>query len=229
MRTEPDSDEFDVARTPGPVELFRVFRHRNYRLFFSGQLVSLMGTWMQSVSQGWLVHTSTHSPLLLGFAAFCGQVPVFFVSPFGGRISDRVDRRRMLILTQSPSMLQAAILAGLTPTHEVRVWNVLALALSMGDINAFDVPTSHAFTIEMVGWADLRNAIALNSVMFNLARIVGPSAAGVLVAAAGEGICFAMNAFSYGAVLAELLFMKSPPWKRPVAEHPLRELKAGIV
>lgn len=229
MAMEPDSEDFELTRAPGATELFRVFRHRNYRLFFVGQLVSLMGTWMQSVAQGWLVYTLTHSPLLLGLTSFCGQVPVFFVSPFGGTISDRVDRRRMLIVTQSLSMLQAAILAVLTLTHEVRVWHVLVLALSMGLINAFDVPTRQAFTMEMVGRADLRNAIALNSIMFNLARIFGPTAAGFLIAAAGEGVCFALNAFSYGAVLAGLLMMNVVQRTRPIAEHPLRELKAGFV
>ncbi len=218
-----------IARAPGALALLRAFRHRNYRLFFAGQLVSLMGTWMQSVAQGWLVYSLTHSPLLLGLASFCGQVPVFFVSPFGGTISDRVDRRRMLIATQSLSMLQAGVLAFLTLAHLVQVWHVLVLALSMGLINAFDVPTRQAFTIEMVGRDDLRNAIALNSVMFNLARIIGPSAAGVLVATAGEGVCFALNAASYAAVLASLLLMHVVPRPPRTVEHPLRELQAGVV
>jgi MFS family permease len=226
MSIQPSPDV--SSRAPGALALLRAFRHRNYRLFFTGQLVSLMGTWMQSVAQGWLVYSMTHSPLLLGLASFCGQVPVFFVSPFGGTISDRVDRRRLLIATQSLSMLQAGILAFLTLAHLVQVWHVLVLALSMGLINAFDVPTRQAFTIEMVGRDDLRNAIALNSIMFNLARIIGPSAAGVLVATAGEGVCFALNAASYAAVLASLLLIQVAPRQPRAVEHPLRELQAGF-
>ena len=184
---------------------------------------------MQSVAQGWLVYTLTHSPFLLGLTSFCGLVPVFFMSAFGGTISDRVDRRRMLVVTQSLSMLQAAILAGLTLAHVVQVWEVIVLAASMGLINSFDVPTRQAFTIEMVGREDLRNAIALNSVMFNLARIIGPGAAGLLVAVAGEGVCFALNAVSYGAVLTSLLLMHVVPRAIRKQGHPLRELQAGFV
>ena len=216
------------SASPSALSLLKAFRHRNYRLFFTGQLVSLMGTWMQSVAQGWLVYSLTHSPLLLGLTSFAGQVPVFFVAPFGGTLSDRVDRRRLLMLTQALSMLQAAILATLTLTHVVQVWEIVTLAFSMGLINAFDVPTRQAFTIEMVGRDDLRNAIALNSVMFNLARVIGPSAAGLLVAVAGEGVCFALNALSYAAVLASLFFMQIVPRERPAPEHPLKEMLAGF-
>ncbi len=212
---------------PSALALLRVFRHRNYRLFFTGQLVSLMGTWMQSVAQGWLVYTMTHSPFLLGLTSFAGQIPVFFISAFGGTIADRVDRRRMLIVTQSLSMVQAGVLAVLTLTGEVQVWQVIALAFSMGLINAFDVPTRQAFTIDMVGREDLRNAISLNSVMFNLARIIGPTAAGLLVAVAGEGVCFAINSLSYAAVLTSLILMQVAPRPARATEHPLRELKDG--
>lgn len=214
---------------PSALELLRVFRHRNYRLFFSGQLISLMGTWMQSIAQGWLVYTLTHSPFLLGVTSFAGQVPVFFVAAFGGMIADRVDRRRMLLVTQSLAMIQAAILAALTLSGVVKVWEVIGLALCMGLVNAFDIPTRQAFTMDMVGRADLRNAISLNSVMFNLARIIGPTAAGLLVAAAGEGVCFAINAVSYGAVLTSLVLIRVPPRPQRTAEHPLRELKAGAL
>lgn len=212
---------------PSALALVRVFRHRNYRLFFSGQLVSLMGTWMQSVAQGWLVYTMTHSPFLLGLTSFAGQIPLFFISPFGGTIADRVERRRLLILTQSLSMCVAGTLAVLTLTGIVQVWHVIVLALCMGMINAFDVPTRMAFTIDMVGREDLRNAIALNSIMFNLARIVGPTAAGILVAVAGEGVCFAINSASYAAVLTSLILMQVAARPHRAAEHPLRELKAG--
>lgn len=229
MSTPPPPSQNISIEAPSALALLRVFRHRNYRLFFSGQLVSLMGTWMQSIAQGWLVYTLTHSPFLLGVVSFAGQVPVFFMAAFGGMIADRVDRRRMLIVTQSLAMTQAAILATLTLAGVVKVEEVIALALCMGLVNAFDIPTRQAFTMDMVGRADLRNAISLNSVMFNLARIAGPTAAGLLVAAAGEGVCFAINALSYGAVLTSLLMIRVPPRPNRAAGHPLRELKAGAL
>jgi len=225
----PTPPQSAPLHTPSALALLRVFRHRNYRLFFSGQLVSLMGTWMQSIAQGWLVYALTHSPFLLGVTAFSGQVPVFFVTAFGGTIADRVDRRRMLIVTQSLAMTQAATLAALTLTGVVKVEEVIALALCMGLVNAFDIPTRQAFTVDMVGREDLRNAISLNSVMFNLARIVGPTAAGLLVAVAGEGVCFAINAISYAAVLTSLFLIRVPPRPHRVPEHPLRELRAGAL
>ena len=214
---------------PSALALLNVFRHRNYRLFFTGQLVSLMGTWITSVAQGWLVYSMTHSPFLLGVVSFCGQVPVFFISSFGGMISDRLDRRKMLVWTQGLSMLQAAALAALTLSGIVQVWHIVALALFKGFVNAFDVPTRQAFTIEMVGKEDLRNAISLNSVMFNLARIVGPTVAGILVATVGEGLCFTIDAISYGAVLISLIMMQVIP--KPPRQHgrPWQELKAGFV
>ena len=164
--------EVELARPPSALAVLAVFRHRNYRLFFTGQLVSLMGTWMQTVAQAWLVYSLTHSPLLLGLTSFCAQVTVFFIAPFGGMVADRVDRRRMLLLTQGAAMLQAALLAGLTLGGIVQVWEIVLLAFGLGFINAFDVPTRQAMTIDMVGHGDLRHAIALNSMMFNLARVV---------------------------------------------------------
>lgn len=215
-------------QAPSALALLRVFRHRNYRLFFSGQLVSLMGTWITSVAQGWLVYSLTHSPLLLGVTSFAGQIPVFFISSFAGMVSDRVDRRKLLVLTQGLAMLQAATLATLTLMGVIQVWEIVALALFKGFVNAFDVPTRQAFTIDMVGREDLRNAISLNSVMFNLARVVGPTIAGILVATVGEGICFTIDAVSYGAVLISLLLMSFAPKPRREAGHPLRELKEGF-
>jgi predicted MFS family arabinose efflux permease len=212
---------------PSALALLTVFRHRNYRLFFAGQQVSLMGTWMQSVAQAWLVYSLTHSPLLLGLTSFCSQVTVFFLAPFGGVVADRVDRRRMLLLTQSAAMVQAALLAGLTIAGIVQVWEIILLAFGLGFINSFDVPTRQAMIADMVGEDDLRHAIALNSMMFNLARVIGPSLAGVLIALVGEGVCFALNAASFGAVLASLALMRlnpRPPRKR---EHPLREIAEG--
>jgi MFS family permease len=229
IATPPEVPPPEGRAATGPLALLQVFRHRNYRLFFSGQLVSLMGTWITTVAQGWLVYSLTHSPLLLGVVSFASQVPVFFMSAFGGMVSDRVDRRKMLIATQALSMLESAALAILTLTGEIRVWQIVVLALFQGLVNAFDVPTRQAMTAEMVGREDLRSAISLNSMMFNLARVVGPPVGGLLVALAGEGICFALDAFSYGAVLVSLTLMQfaaRPPRK---TEHPLRELKAGFV
>jgi MFS family permease len=224
-----EAEAAPIAQKSSALALLDVFRHRNYRLFFSGQLVSLMGTWITSVAQGWLVYTLTHSTLLLGVTSFASQVPVFFISPFGGMISDRVDRRKLLIVTQALAMLQATALAVLTLTGVIQVWEIIALALFKGFVNAFDVPTRQAFTVDMVGREDLRNAISLNSVMFNLARVVGPAIAGLLVATVGEGICFSIDALSYGAVLASLVLMTfSPKPPRPMG-NALRELKDGFV
>jgi MFS family permease len=226
---EPPAEQeiADLGSASSALALLNVFRHRNYRLFFSGQLVSLMGTWMQTVAQAWLVYSLTHSTLLLGFTSFCAQVTVFFMASFGGMIADRVDRRKMLIVTQSLAMLQAAILAVLTLTHVVQVWEIIALAFGLGLINSVDVPTRQSMTLDMVGREDLRSAIALNSMMFNLARVVGPSLAGALIAVVGEGICFGLNAFSFAAVLTSLLLMRFPERKARAQQHPLREMLAG--
>ena len=216
-----------LAKPSSALALLVVFRHRNYRLFFSGQLVSLMGTWMQTVAQAWLVYSLTHSPLLLGVTSFAAQVTVFFIAPFGGMVADRVDRRKLLLLTQSLAMIQAALLAGLTLAGVVQVWEIIALAFGLGLINAFDVPTRQAMTLDMVGPEDLRHAIALNSMMFNLARVIGPSLAGALIAVAGEGACFALNTASFAAVLWSLVLIRLPV--RPLRVHAtaLREIAEG--
>src|SRR5579862_6050660 len=226
---EPPSEQelADLEKPSSALALLTVFRHRNYRLFFSGQLVSLMGTWMQSVAQGWLVYSLTHSPFLLGLTVFCAQVTVFFMAPFGGVIADRVDRQRMLKWTQSLSMAQAILLAVLTLAHLVQVWEIIVLAFGLGFINAFDIPSRQAMTLDMVGREDLRHAIALNSMMFNLARVIGPSLAGALIAIVGEGVCFAINAASFGAVLTSLLLMTLPQRPTRVNEHALREIADG--
>ncbi len=226
---EPPAEQevSDFARPSSALALLTVFHHRNYRLFFTGQLVSLMGTWMQSVAQAWLVYSMTHSPFLLGLTSFCAQVTVFFIAPFGGMVADRVDRRKMLLLTQSLAMLQAALLAGLTLLGIVQVWEIIALAFGLGFINAFDVPTRQAMTLDMVEPGDLRHAIALNSMMFNLARVIGPSLAGALIAIVGEGVCFALNALSFAAVLWSLFLMRLPVRPPRVRTHPLREIAEG--
>lgn len=191
-----------------PPALLRSLRHRNYRLFFSGQLISLTGTWMDTVAEAWLVYRLSHSPLLLGVAAFASQIPVFLLAPWGGVLADRYDRRKILLWTQALSGIQAMILAILTLTHVVTIWHVIILAAGLGIVNAIDMPTRQAFVVDMVSRDDLMNAIALNSSMFNGARVVGPAVAGVVVAAIGEGWCFFANAVSYVAVITGLVMMR---------------------
>jgi len=190
----------------------RALRHRNFQLFFAGQMISLIGTWMQTVAQSWLVYRLTGSSLLLGTVGFASQLPVFLIAPIGGAVADRTNRHRVVIATQTASMILAFILSLLTLTHRVQVWQIMVLAAGLGVVNAFDIPARQAFLMDMVGREDLMNAIALNSSMFNGARILGPAVAGILVAWVGEGWCFFANAVSYIAVIAGLLMMR--------AEHP---------
>jgi len=193
--------------------LVRSLRHRNFQLFFGGQLISLVGTWMQNVAQSWLVYRLTGSSLLLGLVGFWGQIPIFVLAPLGGAVADRVRRRDLLVATQIASMVLAFALAALTLGGALRADNVswvFVLAALLGAVNAFDVPTRQAFMVQMVGRDDLSNAIALNSSMFNGARIVGPAVAGVLVSAIGEGWCFFANGVSFLAVIAGLLAMRLP-------------------
>jgi MFS family permease len=185
----------------------RALRHRNFQLFFSGQLISLVGTWMQTVAQSWLVYKLTGSGLLLGSVGFASQIPVFLFAPLGGITADRSNRQRVVIATQVASMILALVLAALTLTHRVTVKEIFVLAALLGVVNAFDIPGRQAFLVDMVGKEDLMNAIALNSSMFNGARVVGPAVAGVLVARLGEGWCFFANGVSYIAVIVGLLMM----------------------
>lgn len=191
--------------------MFRALKYRNFQLFFAGQLISLVGTWMDNIAEAWLVYRLTGSSLLLGTVAFAGQIPVFLLAPVGGLVADRLDRRRVVIATQTLSMIIAGTLAGLTLSGRVKVWEVILLASLMGVVNAFDIPARQAFLAEMVGREDLMNAIALNSSMFNGARVVGPAIAGILVASIGEGWCFFANSVSYIAVIAGLLLMRIVP------------------
>jgi MFS family permease len=199
----------------------RALKHRNFQLFFSGQLISLIGTWMQSVAQSWLVYRLTGSALLLGSVGFASQIPVFLVAPVGGIVADRYNRHRVVIGTQIASMLLAGVLAALTLTHHIQVWHIFVLASLLGVVNAFDIPGRQAFLVDMVGKEDLMNAIALNSSMFNGARIIGPAIAGILVARIGEGWCFFANAVSYIAVIIGLLMMKLLPrsYAVPTGSH----------
>ena len=206
----------------------RALRHRNFQLFFSGQLISLIGTWMQTVAQSWLVYKLTGSGLLLGSVGFASQIPVFLVAPIGGITADRMNRQRVVIATQTASMILALILAALTLTHRVTVNEIFILAAALGVVNAFDIPGRQSFLVDMVGKEDLMNAIALNSSMFNGARVIGPAIAGVLVARLGEGWCFFANGVSYIAVIVGLLMMKvsSPP--RAIGASPFEHIKEGF-
>ena len=186
----------------------RALKHRNFQLFVAGQLISLIGTWMQNVAQAWLVYRITNSSFLLGAVGFAGQIPVFLFAPLGGIVADRYNRQRVVIGTQVVSMVLAFILAALTLTHTVQVWHIFVLAALLGVVNAFDIPGRQSFLVEMVGREDLMNAIALNSSMFNGARIIGPAIAGILVAKIGEGWCFFANAVSYIAVIFGLFMMR---------------------
>jgi MFS family permease len=229
---EIDTTAAAVVEVPGVAPsngaLLGVFRHRSYRLFFAGQLISLLGFWIQAIAQSWLVYRLTDSPLLLGLVGFAGQVPVLLFSPFAGVIADRLERRRVLFVTQGLMMAGAFVLATLTISGVVQVWHIALIAFLAGTANAFDVPTRQSFTIEMVGRADLPRAIALNSIMFNSARLVGPAIAGLLVVAVGEGWCMAINGGSYLAVLASLAVMRVERQAPRAPSHPLHDLREGF-
>jgi MFS family permease len=188
--------------------IFRTLQYRNYRLFFIGQFISLIGTWMQQIAVSWLVYQMTHSVFLLGLVGFVSQIPTFVISPFAGVWSDRFNRYRMLIMTQTLSMIQAIVLAILVLSGVISVWQIILLSLFIGCVNAIDMPTRQSFVVYMIDdRKDLSNAIALNSAMFNASRLLGPFIAGVLIAIVGEGICFLINGLSYIAVILALLAM----------------------
>jgi MFS family permease len=203
-------------------------RHRNFQLFFSGQLISLIGTWMQNVAQAWLVYRLTGSSLLLGSVTFAGQFPVFLTSPLGGIVADRYNRQRVVIATQTASMIFAFVFAGLTLSHRITVPEIFVLAILRGIVNAFDIPGRQAFLVEMVGKEDLINAIALNSSMFNGARIIGPAIAGIVVAKIGEGWCFFSDAVSYIAVIVGLMMMRVAPRQIKPMGSPIEHVIEGF-
>jgi MFS family permease len=224
-----------AANSPDPSprsrfrDMVRSLRHRNFQLFFSGQLISLIGTWMQTIAQAWLVYRITGSSLLLGVVGFAGQIPIFILSPLGGLAADRWNRHKIVIGTQVASMLLAFVLAALTLMHIVKTWEIIALAALLGAVNAFDIPGRQSFLIEMVSREDLMNAIALNSSMFNGARVIGPAIAGILVSRIGEGWCFFVNGASYIAVVAGLLMMKLPPYHPvPAGTSPFEHIAEGF-
>jgi len=211
--------------------VFRALRHKNYRLFFSGQSISLIGTWMQQIAVSWLVYRMTHSVFLLGLVGFSSQISTFLLAPLAGVIADRHHRHRLLLITQSLAMLQAMVLYVLFATHTIAVWHIIALSFFLGAVNAFDIPIRQSFTVDMINDRDdLSNAIALNSSMVNSARLIGPSIGGVLIALFGEGTCFLINALSYIAVLLSLAVMTLPPWVRSMhqKESVVLQLKEGF-
>lgn len=205
---------------PGIKNTFRALRNRNYRLFFTGQGVSLIGTWMQSVALNWLLFRLTGSSFMLGISTFASQIPVFLFAPVAGVLGDRFDRRKILVAVQCASMLQAFILAAVTLTGVVKAWHLILLALLLGIINSFEMPIRQALVSDLLdNKRDLPNAIALNSSLFNGSRLIGPAVAGIIVAVAGEGVCFLINGFSYIASITAFTAMRIIEAKPDVSER----------
>jgi MFS family permease len=220
-----------IARSSASLQiLLRALQYRNFRLFFIGQGISLIGTWMQQIAMSWLVYRMTGSALLLGVVGFCSQIPAFLLSPFAGVLADRVRRQRLLMCTQTLAMIQAFVLSALVLTGTIRIWHIISASIFIGMVNAFDIPTRHSFFVEMIEKKeDLANAIALNSSMFNGARLIGPAIAGALIAVLGEGLCFLINGVSYIAVLWALAIMKLKSPRQVVRKNPvLHELREGF-
>src|SRR4029077_11965962 len=217
------------SKHPAVTTRFRALKHRNFQLFIAGQLVSLIGTWMQTTAQLCLVYRLTGSAALLGVFGFANQIPMLVLASVGGYVGDRYSRHRGVIATQTISMLLAFILAGLTLTHHIHEWSLIAITFLVGIVNAFDVPIRQAFFVEMVGKDDLPNAIALNSSIFNGARVGGPGVAGFAIAWVGEGWCFFLNGVSFFAVILALLAMRIQKVERkPSTESPLQNLLQGF-
>jgi MFS family permease len=207
----------------------RALRHRNYRLFFGGQSLSLIGTWMTQIATSWLVYRLTNSPWLLGIVGFSGQIPALFLMPVAGVWVDRWNRHRVLKVTQVLAMLQSFALAALALSGRIQVWQVIGLAMFQGIINSFDMPARQSFVVEMIeDRADLANAIALNSTMVNGARLIGPSIAGAIIALAGEGFCFLIDGLSYIAVIASLMLMRTRRSEPKARQNIFNELREGF-
>ncbi len=223
-------DRADAAASPGLMRTVAALKHRNFRLFWSGQLISLMGTWMQNMAQGWLVLQLTNSPFLLGLVSAVQFLPLLLFSLVAGVAADRTPKRLMLLATQGGSLILALILGLLTLFNVVRYWHVVILAGLLGTINAFDTPTRQSFVIELVGKKDLMNAIVLNSSAFNAARVIGPALAGLAIGKLGMATCFLLNAASFLAVIAGLLLMNVPDvaYDRPEETMVWKKIGEGL-
>ena len=208
--------------------VFSALRHRNFQLYFGGQLISNIGTWMQIIAQSWVVYQLGHSELTLGLVAFASAIPVLLISPWGGVVVDRMSRRTLLMMTQSGAMVLAFIMAALTFSNTIQEWHVILLAALLGVVNAFDAPARQAILPEMVERQDLPNAIALNSVMFNSARVIGPAVAGLTLALVGAAWCFTINGISFLAVLLGLWLMNIPRRKNLQTSSPWSQLVGGL-
>lgn len=222
-------------RKSGLVTYYRkqvALQYHNYRLFLVGQSLSLIGTWIQRIAMIWLAYQLTNSAFILGLIGFCEQIPIFVIAPFAGVYADRWDKHQALIKIESLAMLQAAVLGVLTLTHVIQIWHIIGLSLLLGIVNAFEVPMRQSFVVEMVNRDKdaLGNAIALNSTIFNLSRLIGPSIAGILIGVAGEGWCFMANSFSYAVVVLSLVFMRitTVPTVVQASGQVLGKLKEGI-
>lgn len=212
-----------------PPTAFTPFRHRNYQLYFIGQLISNAGTWMQIIAQGWLVFQISHSKTTLGIVGFASAIPALLITPWGGVIVDRVPKRILMMITQATAMLLAFILGGLALADVVQVWHVVVLAAMLGVVNAFDAPARQAFIVDMVGKSDLPNAIAINSMMFNSARAIGPALGGMLLALVGAAYCFMLNGLSFLAVIIGLGLMQLPRHEpRPYSGSIFQQLTSGV-
>lgn len=212
------------------MSVWRALQHRNYRLWFMGQIISLMGTWMQLIAMQWLVYRLTGSPLVLGAVSFSSQIPSLLLAPVAGIVSDRFHRYKIIVITQTLSLVQAAVMALLALSGFIEIWHIFLLSAFLGCINAFDMPARQSFTIDMLeDRRDLNNAIALNSMMINAGRLVGPSVAGLVIAAVGEGLCFLLNTVSFLAVIAALLAMRIRSGTNTVRKGGLAELREGYL
>ena len=230
MTTVGANGQGPAAEAGGLRTVTRALRHRNFRLFFAGQGVSLIGSWIQWTTMGWLVYDLTGSQRMLGTVNFASQIPAFFLAGIAGALADRWNRRRLVIATQTLAACQAGALAALTLTGAVQPWHIIALGVMIGIVNAFDVPARQSLVIDMLeDRADLPNAIALNSTLFNIARLVGPTIAGALIVLYGSGFCFLVNTVSFSAVIGALLLMRTPIRPPgPAHRHVLAELKDGL-
>ena len=226
--TNPKPNRANLFGWMNTSKTFTALKYPNYRLWFYGQMASLLGTWMQATAQGYLIYQLTHSEAFLGYVGFIGGLPVLLML-FGGVVSDRMSRRDMMVVTQSAMMILAFVLAGLTFARVIQPWHILVLAFLLGLANAFDTPARMAFTLEMVKREDLNNAIALNAAMFNVATAVGPAVGGIAYAALGPGWCFTINGISFIAVIVALVLMKLAPVPVPTRKiEVFRELTEGI-